>query len=301
MKKVLITMAMIAGSAVAFSQNFYFRGGLGYAFAQAGQSANGSGTPFNGTVANNTSSQTYDIKNASFSAGLQGYIGFGYMVNNNIGIQLDAHLGIAPKKYTLRATNVDLGNGVMGEVTTETQANAPLFLAPSLVLQTGRDKLNIYSRFGLALPLSTSMTERDVLQNYPGSGTVLIDEYTFTITNSFSLGFAGAAGVKYNFNDRVGLWGEASLLSCSVFIKKAELTDLAENGVSYPVSQYPGNTIINFSKSATVDNSSSATQVAYTQPFSNVAINIGVSFNLGRGGSRNRHQESEPGKPFRRR
>jgi outer membrane protein W len=301
MKKVLVTLfVLLFSGAAVFAQNFYFRAGLGYAFAQAGQSMDASGTPYNGSLSGAT--QTYDIKGASFSSGLQGQFGFGYMFNSNVGVQLDMNIGLAPKKYTFTADNVNLG-GINGSVTIENKASTPVFLLPALVLQTGGDKLNIYSRFGLALPLNTKITHDEIQANAPGTGTLIVDDFTFTIKNSFSLGFAGAAGVKYNLNDRVSLWGEVSMMSMSVYIKQAQLTAVTENGVSYPTSQVPGNQVINYSKSITAD-STGANQPAYSQPFSNVGIHFGVSINMGGnsgGHSSHRQNDEDNSKPFRRR
>jgi hypothetical protein len=86
---------------------FIFRAGLGYDFAQAGQSMydtpipyNGFPTGINGSRQNSSNVQTYSISGASFGSGIQGVLGFGYMFNNNIGVQLDGGLGLTSTKYT---------------------------------------------------------------------------------------------------------------------------------------------------------------------------------------------------------
>src|SRR4051794_8081484 len=96
MKKLLgnglvIVLSFVAAHAGA--QGFYFRAGLGYAFAQAGQTLDGTGQPYDGSLNNATQSAT--IKGASLSAGFQGQVGLGYMISDHAGIQLDANIGIA--------------------------------------------------------------------------------------------------------------------------------------------------------------------------------------------------------------
>src|SRR4051812_46279031 len=90
MKKILTTGLAVAFSVIvsdSFAQGFYFRGGLGYGFAQAGQTIDGTGQPYNGSLNNSTNAAS--LKSASFGAGVQGQVGFGYMVNEHIGVQLD--------------------------------------------------------------------------------------------------------------------------------------------------------------------------------------------------------------------
>jgi Outer membrane protein beta-barrel domain len=301
MKRIITTVFVLSIASAAMAQGFYLRTGLGYAFAQAGQTIDGTATPYNGSFNNNT--QAYSIKSASFSAGVQGYVGIGYMFNNNVGVQMDVNLGVSPKKYSFKADNVNLG-GYTGSVTYKAQATSPVIMMPALVLQSGGDTWNIYSRFGLALPLDTKITQDQIQANAPNTGAPTVDDFTFTVTNSFSLGFAGAAGVRYKLSDRISLWAECSLLSMSVYIKKSELTDVTRNGQGVPLSAVSGNLVVNYSKNITAD-SAGANMPAYSQPFSNVAINAGVTFNLSRNSGRHssgrRHEDVDNKKPFRRR
>jgi len=303
MKKILFLFLFSVGSTFGFAQGFYIRMGLGYAFPQAAQTLDGTATPYNGTLNNTT--QAYDMKGASFSAGLQGAVAAGYMFSGNVGIQLDANIGIAPKKYTFTADNVDFGGGVSGSVSQVQQASTPFMLIPALVVQSGGDKINFYSRLGLALPLNTKITE-DQVQTYGGgsAGALTVDDYNLTIKNSFSLGFAGAAGIQYNLSDRVSLWGEVTILSMSAYIKQVQLTAVSENGQSVPLSAVSGAQTVNYSKHVTVD-SSGANQATYSQPFSNVGINVGIRFNLSKNGGRHSGKRNDDdidgAKPYRRR
>ncbi len=163
------------------------------------------------------------------------------------------------------------------------QKRLSFIVTPSLVLQTSGDKLKAYTRLGIALPLNTKITEDQILSNAPGTGTLQVDDFTWQIKNSFSLGFTAAAGVKYKISDNISVWGEVSLLSMSVYIKQQDLTNWVEtaqgSAQSVPFSYYGGPTTIKFSKTATVD-SNQASFPTYAQPFSNVGINVGVTFTL---------------------
>ncbi len=305
MKKIFGTALVLSlAASTSFGQGFYFRGGLGYAFAQAGSSTDGTGQPYNGTQNNTNSLTTYNLKGASFSAGVQGNLGVGYLFSDHVGVQLDAGFGLSTKKYTYNANNVTV-NGVLSNVSIVQQAKTPVVMMPSLVIQSGGDKINLYSRLGIALPLNTKITEDQIITNAPGTGATEVDDFTFKVKNYFSLGFSAAAGLQYKVNDKVSIWGEVSILSLSAYIKEADLTAVTANGQSVSLTQVSGNQTIKYSKTANVD-STYSTQPSYSQPFSNVGINVGISFNLGGGSNHSHGRKTDNGdidnsKPFRRR
>jgi hypothetical protein len=194
MKKIgLLAFVLSAISNVSNAQ-FYLKAGIGYAFAQAGQTIDGTATPYSGTLTINTtnSSLSYAIKSASYSAGVQGAFGFGYLFTGHIGVQLDANIGIASHKYSFTESNVNIGSGILGNVSYVQKAKTPVILSPSVVLQTGGSVWNIYSRFGLALPLSTRISQDEIVSNAAGTGALTINDFNFQIKNSFSLGFTAA-------------------------------------------------------------------------------------------------------------
>ena len=93
MKKTIVTIAALLLTAPGFAQ-FYLRAGLGYAFPQAGQTLDASGTPYSGSATYSTYVTNYSgMKSASFSAGFQGGLGLGYMFSEHVGVQLDAEAG----------------------------------------------------------------------------------------------------------------------------------------------------------------------------------------------------------------
>ena len=277
MKKIGFLVIFLSVAAYTASAQLYVRLGLGYAVPEAGQTLDGTGQPYNGSSINGVNNQSVNIKLASFSAGVQSSIGMGYMFSEHVGIQLDMNIGLATKKYTFTQDSV-LIQGVENNYSVVQKAKTPVFLTPSLVLQTGdENKLNLYSRFGIVLPLSTKITQDQLEDNLPGTGAPVDVDFTFQIKNSFSVGFAAAAGVKYKINDRISVWGEANLLSMSVFIKESDVEALTVNGSSQSLSLVQGPLVVKYSKNTIID---SVRQIAYSQPFSNVGINVGVTFNL---------------------
>ncbi len=291
MKKIvpfLIAATLLSGQAMA--QGFYFNAGLGYAMPFAGQTTYNTPTPYNGntngysgTSKNTSYSQAFSLNSASFATGMKGGLGIGYLFSEHVGLQLDASFSLSNIAYTYADKNVGFynanGTKLMGDLTTTQTANSPFFLMPSLLIQSGGEKLNLYTRMGVALPISSRITLSQDLNIPVSSGSPEHDIYTWEIKSSFSLGLTGALGVKYKINDRLSAWGELSMLSMSLYTKEMNLTGITANGVRYSPSAYSGVKTITFSKTTTVDTNFN-TSPAYAQPFSNVGINFGVSFSL---------------------
>ncbi len=260
------------------SQEFYGRFGLGYAFANAGQTTDGSATPFGGSVRYNTYSNAYTIKNTSFSTGVVADLAFGYMFDKHIGVEVGFQSTFIPAKTTFNLYNYNNG-GVLSNITIEQKPSNPLMFIPSLVLQSGGDVLNAYTRFGLVLPMRTMITQDQIITNLPGTGAITTDDFTSEIKSSFSLGFAAAAGLKYKKSSRVSLWGEIGFVSLSVLAKEAKLVAASENGQSIDLNYVSGNHTVTYSKSAVVD-SVGAQQPTYSLPFSNMSVKFGVTYTL---------------------
>ncbi len=208
----------------------------------------------------------------------QGFLGLGYMFTNHIGVQLDGVFGLSSTEYIF-SDNLFVIHYTSGPLTTNIKmvqkANNTVMLMPSLILQTGTDPWNIYTRFGAVLPLSTRITQHLLISNAPGTGRVVVDDFAFEVKNSFSLGISSAAGVQYKINDRLSVWGELSVVSMSLYTKESEFKSFSEDGFTYPVSSVNLPVIIKYSKTAFVD-STGTTAPAYAQPFSNAGVNFGI-------------------------
>jgi Outer membrane protein beta-barrel domain len=282
----LAVMALVF-NAGAQAQGFYIKGGLGYGFAQAGSTIdNTSNLPYNGQISNTTSGansiQSYSVKKASFSAGLNGVAGCGYMFNKNIGIELDAAIGLAAKKYTGTITNIEV-DSIASDLSTKQYAKTPVVLMPAIVLQTGGDVVNFYARGGIVLPLNSKIIQEQALTNEPGTGALETDVFTWQQKNYFSLGYTGAIGMQYRRSKNVSFWVEATLLSMSLYTKEADLTDVTVDGSSGYLSQVPTNQrVVKYSYNVSVVNNDPYHQPVFTVPFSNVGINAGIKYTFNR-------------------
>lgn len=289
MKKNLLSLCLL--SFIAFSataQEWSFRLGLGYAFATASQTLGPDGMPYSGNVTNSTTggNSSYSAKGVSFSSGLKLSGGLQYMFTKNIGVAADINVGLASKKYVLQENNGTSiagkynGSGNIGsnpsDNTYTRYAKLPIILLPSLVIQSGGDRLNIYARAGLALPLSTQIIseEHDVYQNVAGDD----EQLNKTIKTQFSLGFAGALGASYRANENFSLWIEANLMSLSLYPKEADITAHDFNGATSTAPPVPSSKIT-YITSGTPSNGE---QLSFSVPFSNIGFMVGGSINLGK-------------------
>jgi len=305
MKKICcFILSSLATIHVATAQ-FYFKAGLGYAIPQSGQTMDGTATPYNGTMTINSNAltQTYSIKSASFSAGAHGFLGIGYLISNHAGIELHGDFGLSTKKYTFTINNVML-NGVESNVNIEQKAKGLFILSPSLVLQTGGESVNLYTRIGVALPINSKINANQIQSNLPGTGAPSVYNFGLQVTNSFSPGFSAAAGVRYKLSDKISIWGELSVLSLNLYIKESALKSFTYNGRSQNLSYVTSPHVVKYSKNVIVD-SNQASLPTYTQPFSNAGLNVGISFNLSEKKRKKAHLSSdeavEEKKPFKRR
>ena len=287
MKKIAaLTLVIAALAGDTASAQFYVRAGLGYAAPAAGQSMSGEAYAYSGSM---SASNDFSIKNISFSSGLQGLVSAGYISRSHIGAQLDILAGLISPQYTYTQYSVPVnygGSSILSDVTLKHQANHPIVISPTVVIESGGKLLNLYCRVGPALPVNTKITQDRVYKNLPGTGAITTTDIQWNISSSFSLGYTGAAGVNYKLNDRMSIWGEVSILSLSVSVKQEDLSAYIRNGQSYSLSSISGIKTFYYSKTGIAD-TNYIHNPTYSQPFSNVSFNIGARFNLS--GSKSHH------------
>ncbi len=290
-KLILLCITCTIVHSIAQAQEFYTRFGLGYAFPQAGQTMDGTATPYNGSASNSTISGTnytsYDLKKLSFSSGVHGVAAIGYMFNKHVGVETSLDYLLSAKDYTFTYHNINISN-IASDVNILQRAKNCLLFTPALVLQSEGKRANLYTRLGIVLPLNTKITQDQVFTNLPGTGAIESDDFTWEIKNKFALGFSAAAGVRYQLNNRMKLWGEVSFLSLAVYAKEANLTDVSVNGQGGYLSQVPmDQRKVVYSSNFTSTTNDYYHQPVYSQPFSNVTVNVGVYYEMhSRGGSR---------------
>jgi hypothetical protein len=259
------------------ASGLYARAGAGFAFPTASQTRDVDGFPINGsaTYTANQGFTAMNMKKFSFSSGVVANVGLGYMFNNNLGIELNTMLGV--KMNTATAHNdypvqSSASSYSVSQVAT-LNAKLPVILSPSLVFQTGK-KIKLYMRGGIALPVKTRMQAETNNTDYMPQGYTTAVSWKQDLKMKFNIGFSGALGFKVLVSKHVVVYGEASVLSLSLYIKESRLTEYYQNGVnltgriSNPKLTY-GTTINGI-----------ATYGTYSMPFSHVAGNFGIEIDL---------------------
>jgi hypothetical protein len=287
MKRLLLLSCLIISTAGYLQaqntdeagKNFYLHFGLGYGFAQAGGTFDNGGFPYNGTISNQSNGDlNYNVQNASFSAGLHGELGLGYMFNPHIGIELGLDIGFVNTAYTGSHLG-DTSGGVTYNYSQKQYAQNPVLLVPGIIIKSGSGTFNFYARAGLVLPLVTKFIQEQTIANLPGNGAVETDVLTYAVSNKFVPGFRGSVGVEYKLGGNNYICAELQLLSMSLYPSGETLTAVSVNGVAYPTTSvsttYQSVTIGN-NITIPAGNNSGTIQPAYAIPFSHMGIHIGM-------------------------
>lgn len=267
---------------------FYTRAGLGYGIPHGGliQGAlyglNSTDLlPLNGNMTiNNTApspSRSYNMKKVSHAAGLKGVLAFGAEFTKHLGAEVAINTILSPQETLSNLESIQTQTTY--NITIAQQPNNPLFITPSIVVQTG-GKINVYSRGGIVLPIFTMVTQsvdyRARTLN-PADSTYVNSQITLTedFSMRFAPGFSGAVGVQYAISPRLNIWAEAGILSMTLYYKQSEITSYSEDGVSRLGEIAPSDRITTYDFEGNIG--SGANIVPTTQvPFSNFNISAGV-------------------------
>jgi hypothetical protein len=196
------------------------------------------------------------------------------MLNKNIGLELAADLGIANKKYTYSGRNVsvDSATGDIENQNVTYKAHFQFIVNPSIVMQTSGDAWKVYTRFGLAIPLISSVDIDEQHIYLSGSTVSRLYDFTESLTTRFSMGFTGAAGISHGISENMRLWCEVSALSMTLYANAVHLTGATYNGANVINNISP--TTYSFASSG----GASSQYMTFAMAYSNVAVNIGITY-----------------------
>lgn len=265
-RKLLLALCLLSMLTYNAHADRYIRFGLGYALPNASQTRDVDGFPYSGSayIGPQGGFTDMEVKKASFGTGLWATLTTGHMITKNFGLEIGGVIGIAPKSYTVQ---INYANGYQ-EYTQ--QAKTPVFITPTMLLQTG-NKVRVYLKSGLVLPLSSKMSAK--YSERQGADYITAAQ---TISSKFNIGFTGALGMKVNILKGVDFWADANVTSLSLYVKKVDLTSYQYNGMN--VLNYIANKSTSYS-----NNMNGASELAtYSYPFSTIGMNIGLSFNFGK-------------------
>jgi hypothetical protein len=286
MKTFALAACAFLGVGSAHAQGFYIKTGVGGSVPWASVNIASTGTPYNGTVVNLPNGPdslayiSYNLRRASLAPAISLSMSGGYMFNNHIGLELGLLYG-SSRQYEYVEDSV-LINSIYYTIRVTTKARNTLLINPSLLVQTGGEQLNIYTRFGLLLPINTKIDQHQIFTNLPGMGRVQSQDYFWKIKQQFSLGICASAGFTMKLTDRNSLFGELNLLAMSAYTKEGNLKDLIVDGEpGYLKYTDPADRKIVFSNNFTAPRNNFQRQPTYAIPFSSVGAQIGIIYRFG--------------------
>ena len=255
------------------SNNIYVSINGCYGLVSASNSQYASTTVYSGSP---TTHESFN-STGSFGKGLQFGATVGYFFTENIGAELNVGYLIGEK---ITHTETD-SRGLFQE---EKSSAKMLRLTPSIKIQVGKKNIKPYMRFGLVIGLAPNITISYLL-NIPNAKNPLTEESDRTMSGGTSIGFSAGVGVKYKLNERIGVFGEFSLVSQAWAPKKAVFTKSIINGVdelpSLTISQKEVEYVDPYVQGISNPNEPSKSLKTY-MPFSSIGINVGLQIAIGK-------------------
>ncbi|HRO76338.1 MAG TPA: outer membrane beta-barrel protein [Crocinitomicaceae bacterium] len=222
MKKITLVCAMVLASMGAKAQGFYLDFNAGYGFGMPGNVLGvKSHTDIVEGVRYNTSSNLM----GSIGNGLNLQLTPGYMITDNIGVELGINYFIGSKttmaesEVTLTEASSNLDHAAFSSRKDVANSNQ-LRIAPAVLLSTGASKqVSGYAKMGIIMPLMGGTTVNTNALNGTISNGVITQETVVAkteVNGAPSFGFRGALGINYNITDNLSVFGEVFAMSLNV-------------------------------------------------------------------------------------
>jgi hypothetical protein len=255
----------------------YFKAGIGYAFNHGGT------VGYAGSSDITNAKFMVERKPTSFSAGAYVNLYGGVMISKHVGAELGLNMGVANKKYTYTeqvyatATNSAPNNFTS---TYTTRGYGLILVSPAFILQSGGEKLNLYTRLGVSVPIMNNLEISST--HYPISNSRLNVVELFTMRTS--VGFNGAAGVSIPAGKFMDVWCEVNMLSLTAYFKESEVTSFRVDGQEavQSLTENDRRTIYVFSESSALPRSASQPDISITEAMSynNVGLAVGITIRM---------------------
>ncbi|WP_430406907.1 outer membrane beta-barrel protein [Fluviicola sp.] len=168
-----------------------------------------------------STSSSYSEKNiyGTLGNGIQANLTPGYMFGEHFGIELGLN-GFFGSKTTIDEVSVPTGDYE------HTQSSTQFRISPAFVIKSGGEKISVYARTGLVLPLMGSVKSEINDATNPALVTVM----ELKTSGKVSLGYTGAVGLNVHFGKKLGFFAEVGANSLRVKSKDTELTKYTVNG-----------------------------------------------------------------------
>jgi len=226
----------------------------------------------------------YSEKNiyGTLGNGVQANITPGYMFGEHFGIELGLN------GFFGSTTTVDEISSPTGTYK-HTQSSNQFRIAPAFVIKSGGEKISVYARTGLILPLLGSV--KSVIND--GTNPALPVMMELKTSGKVSLGYTGAFGLNVHFGKKFGFFAEVGANSLRVKSKETNLKKYTVNGTDVlgNISTYGkqtkyvdelNNSSNNIGPNPTGTNPNEAKEdLRQVANFSNFFVQVGIKFTFG--------------------
>ncbi len=151
--------------------------------------------------------------------GLQANLIPGYMFGEHFGIELGLN-GFFGSETTISKENHPAGTA------TETMKSSQFRITPAFYIKSGGEKISVYARTGLLIPILGSVKYESNDNSTPGLSVMRAS----TTTGTVALGYTGAFGLNVHFGKKFGFFAELGANSLRVKSKATEVTEYSVNG-----------------------------------------------------------------------
>jgi opacity protein-like surface antigen len=280
MKKIVLLVSVAFLGFAAKAQNFYAELNVGY----------GLGMPTSSLGVENYMDLAGD---GSYSKAITGTLGGGlnlslapgYMINKYIGVELGLNYFMGSKVVV---SNTHTSNS---EIYDKSTASSNQFrIIPSVVFNTGGEKLYGYAKAGLVLPVFGETTGvREASQLTP-LGVIKTDVSTTTLGN-FTVGFRGSVGLGYNVSSLIGINLEVYHTSLTINPKSRVIDSYSVAGQDALALAKPYDKEINYVNEVNTSSNNASYNPDYSKDsakeeigqknnFSNLGVALGIRFNF---------------------
>lgn len=267
MKRTILILTALIAVNVASAQ-FFVKAGAGYNLSTLTKATVD-------TYSDSTGNYSTATRH-SFGNGIGIEAALGYDFTENLGFQLGARylLATSPLEQVTDAPSY--------KRTITTEAKGALFLMPAFTLSSNGDKVNLYTRAGLTLPIGGTLEANQTVK-----GNNIDFESTAVIKGKMSIGYNAAIGFGLPLSDKLSFWAEVNGNFINVSGDTRELTKYFDNITGTDRLPNFSNSRINSEYVETVgpNDNTDATQptkiVTEDAPFSSIGVAAGIKFSFG--------------------
>lgn len=273
MKKLILPVIAVLSFGTASAQ-FNLGVSVGY----------GLGSPGHVLGTNTNMTGSYSEKNiyGTLGGGVLANVTPGYMFGEHFGIELGLN-GFFGSKTMVEETTVPTGKFE------HTQRSTQFRITPAVIVKSGGEKVSVYTRAGLVLPLIGSVKSEIDNQTNPLAPTMI----ELTTSGKVALGYTGALGLNVHFGTKFGFFAEVGATSLRVKSKETEIKKYTVNGndamgamtTSDKQTTYVDELTSSSNNASTnpggFDNTKATEELRQIANFSNFFVQVGIKFSFG--------------------